>query len=164
MRKALNNTLSHRFSNDREYDRHRAGRLFQRLCGRGAGAYDHIWCKSENVPSRALRRFDVKDTPVLIDHGRPTQPLQTLLERPGAIGPIRVILTGKIHKANAHWLACCARSERPRDCRAADKSDEIASPHAPAPGWESHTLYAKGYIVRHSKRSARNDEMGQKRT
>src|SRR5215469_2527757 len=85
MRKAINNTLSHRFGDDREYDGDGAGRLFQRLCGRGAGAYDHIWCKSENVPSRALRPFDVKDTPVVVDYGHPTEPLQTLLEHPGAI-------------------------------------------------------------------------------
>src|SRR6516165_9964255 len=56
MRKALNNTLRHRFSNDREYNGHRASRLFQRHCGRGAGAYNYIWCKAENVPSRALLR------------------------------------------------------------------------------------------------------------
>ncbi len=42
MRKALNNTLSHRFSNDREYDGHRAGRQFQRHCGRGAGALNQL--------------------------------------------------------------------------------------------------------------------------
>jgi len=46
MRKALNNALSHRFSNDREYDGHRAGRVSAiRFVNHSAKLFDEL---SEN--------------------------------------------------------------------------------------------------------------------
>jgi len=75
-----------------------------------------------------LRPFDVKDTPVVVDHGCPTEPLQTLLERAGAIQCISIVLTGKVHKANAHAAGLLrTRSKRPCGCGSADKLDELPS-------------------------------------
>jgi hypothetical protein len=66
---------------------------------------------------------------VVVDHGRPPQPLQTLPERSGAIGSSRVIFTGKVQKANAHTLGLLrTRREWPRRRRTAEKRDELAPP------------------------------------
>jgi hypothetical protein len=45
----------------------------------------HIWSESENVRSRALRPFNVKDTPVVVNRRRPTEPFKPLSEYSGAI-------------------------------------------------------------------------------
>ena len=135
-RQAVDEAGADRIGDNREHDRHGAGRLQQRPHGRGAVGQDDVRrergqfrCVSANFGGIGRGPADV-DPDVAADG--PAQLRQPLKERPDAGLKFRIIRGyGQQHADAPHALGLLrARHERPRGRRATNNTEKFPSPHA----------------------------------
>ena len=128
-----------RIGNRREHDRDRAGFLLQRgshLCGANE---DHVGLQLDKLLSERPRAVDVRIRPPLLDPHvaavRPPQSREFLDEYGEPRSKLRIALgPSQQHADVPHPLALlCPRRERPRRRRAAERANELTSPHIPHP-------------------------------
>ena len=131
-RQAVDEAGTDRIDDDREHDRHRAGRLQHRSHGRSARGQNDVRRErgqfhrvSANI--RGIGRGPVGVDAHVVADG-PTQLRQRLQERPDPGLKFRIVCGCRQQHADApHPLALLrASDEWPRDCRAAEKCDELA--------------------------------------
>ena len=131
-RQAVDEAGADRIDDDREHDRHRAGRLQHRSHGRSARGQNDVGRErgqfrrvSANI--RGIGRGPAGVDAHVVADG-PTQLRQRLKERPDPGLKFRVVRGCRQQHADApHLLALLrASDERPRDCRAAEKCNELA--------------------------------------
>ena len=135
-RQAFDEAGADRIGDDREHDRHRAGRLQQRPHGRAARGQDHVRRERGQFRRVFANVVGAACGPAIVDpHVLPDDPaqlLQHVQERRHADLHFRIVCDlGREHANPPHAVALLrARPERPSGYRAAEKRDEIAPPHA----------------------------------
>ena len=122
-----------------EYDRHGAGRLLQCDHGCAPGGHDDVRGKRDqfrHVSAGVAGVCAPANLDAAVAAVGPAELLQRLYERRFAGLSFRIV-RGRVHEhADApHALSLLRpRRERPRDRRAAEKRNELTSPHIPTQG------------------------------
>ena len=142
-RQAVDEAGADRIGDDREHDRHGAGRLQQRPHGRGAMGQDDVRRERGQFRRVSANVGGIGRGPAGVDPhvaaDGPAQLRQPLQERPDAGLKFRIVRgCGQEHADAPHPLALLrARRERPRRRRAAEQRDELAPLHVwMAPAWQ----------------------------
>ena len=135
-RQALDEAGADRIGDDREHDRHGAGRLQQRPHGRGAMGQDDVRRERGQFRRVSANLGGIGRGPAGVDAhvaaDGPAQLRQPLQERPEAGLKFRIVRgCGQEHADAPHALGLLrARGERPRDCRTAQSTEKFPPPHA----------------------------------
>ena len=131
-RQAVDEAGADRIDDDREHDRHGAGRLQQRPHGRGAMGQDDVRRERDQFRRVSANVGGIGRGPAGVDPhvaaDGPAQLRQRLQERPDAGLKFRIVRgCGQEHADAPHPLGLLrARRERPRRRRAAEQRDELA--------------------------------------
>ena len=135
-RQAVDEAGADRIADDREHDRHGAGRLQQRPHGRGAMGQNDVGRERGQFRRVSANFGGIGRGPAGVDPhvaaDGPAQLRQPLQERPDAGLKFRIVRgCGQEHADAPHPLALLrARRERPRRRRATQNTEKFPPPHA----------------------------------